>query len=779
MEKTLELEIRTILPGIDNDEDHCISRLETVLQNNPKMQKAHIKQGDGKTMLCLHYEPDAISLTEVKRTAERAGLEIVNRYHHAVIPVNNLDCSDCVLVIEHTLNRMDGVLDARVNYAAKKIWVEFDTHTVDLYHIKKRVISLGYEIPLAGQKKWLAENREILFSLLAGLLVLIGWAGGRFAGFQPLVSTILYLTAYVVGGWDIAHHAWHALKERYFDTDFLMVMAAIGAAVLGDFAEGALLIFLFSLGHALEEKALDRARSAITALADLTPKTALVRRGETEVEVPVEDLQLQDTVIIKPGARIPIDGQVISGFSSVNQAPVTGESVPVEKSTGSKVFAGTINGEGALEIQVTRLAEDSTLSRVMKMVEEAEGQKSPTQQLMERFERVFVPVVLIVTVLTITIPPLFGFPFHESFLRAMTLLIAASPCALALGTPAAILAGIGQAARNGVLVKGGNHLENLGLLKAVAFDKTGTITQGRLELTDVIAFQGYSKETVLSIASSIESRSGHPLAQAVVRAASGKNIPQVALGQVESLTGLGMRSTYENREVLVGNLRLLDDQHIRVSQEIQDQITSLENGGKTTVTVLVDRQVVGLLALADTMRSDVSTVIKNLKKLGLQKTAILTGDNQRVADAIARQAGVDEVYANLMPEDKLKAVQSLVASYENVAMIGDGVNDAPALAYATVGIAMGGAGTDVALETADVALMSDNLQKLPFAIGLGRATRRIIIQNLTIAIGVIVMLVITSLTGWIGIGVAIIFHEGSTLVVVANALRLLAYQQTA
>jgi Cd2+/Zn2+-exporting ATPase len=779
MEKTIELEIRSLLPGIESDQDCCIKRLEAALQNRREMQRAHLeKSGDDEVKLCLHYDSEKTSMHQVKRLAERAGVEIVNRYKHETIAIHGMDCSDCALVVEHSLGRMDGVLTARVNYAAKKLWIEYDTHTLTHRGIEQRLQSLGYAIPLTGPQKWLQENQEVLLSLASGLLLLTGWLGAQFLGLPTLLSWGFYITAYVVGGWEIAGHAFHAIRERHFDTDLLMVMAALGAAILGDFAEGALLIFLFSLGHALEERALEKAHSAIEALADLTPKTALVRRDGAELEIPVEQLLLKDIVVVRPGTRIPVDGAILSGSSGVDQSPVTGESIPVDKTTGDMVFAGTINGEGVLTVSVTRLAADSTLARVMKMVEEAQGQKSPTQQTMERFEQIFVPGVLIATALVIIIPPFFGASFRESFLRAMTLLVAASPCALALGTPAAVLAGIAQAARNGVLIKGGAHLESLGLLKAIAFDKTGTITHGKPEVTGVIAFRPelFTDQQVLALAAALESQSGHPLARAIVRAAQSRSLQLPQIGPLTSLTGRGLRSALDGKTVLLGNLKLITEAGLVVSPEIVRQVETSEENGKTTVLIAAGESLTGSIALADTLRPEIRATLQQLRDLGIEKTAILTGDNPRVAAAISKEVGLTDYYADLMPEDKAEAIRDLVKKYGSVAMIGDGVNDAPALANATVGIAMGGAGTDVALETADVALMGDNLQKLPFAVGLGRATRQIILQNLAIALGVIALLVVASLAGWTGIGVAILFHEGSTIVVVLNALRLLGYR---
>ena len=779
MEKTIDLEIPLIMPGVENDKDECLNRLETSFQSYKGIIRAHVEHDKIPVDLCIHYDPNQLTLSDVKRLAERAGAQIINRFHHESIAVEGMDCSDCVTVIEHSVGRMDGVLSVNVNYPAEKMWIEYDNQKVNRASIEKRVRSLGYEIPVEGLRSWYKENREIVFSLIAGLLVLIGWLGQTFFDLPVIAATVLYITAYIFGGWDISQHAWHAIKEKHFDTDLLMVMAALGAAALGEFAEGALLLFLFSLGHALEERALDRARAAVRALADLAPKVALVRRDGKEQELPVESLQLDDLVIVRPGVRIPVDGVISNGNSGVDQASVTGESMPVDKVPGDQVFASTVNGEGALEVKVTRLAKDSTLSRVMKMVEEAQAQKSPTQQTVEKFERIFVPAVLIVTVFIIILPPLFGFPFRESFLRAMTLLVAASPCALALGTPASILAGVAQAARNGVLVKGGMHLENLGRLKAIAFDKTGTVTHGKPEVTDIVAFQdsGKKEADVLSIAAGAESRSAHPLAQAVVRAAQTQGMPVSVMDEVESLTGRGLRAVTNGTTIWVGNQKLMDEAGVTLAADAIQKAQSLQQTGKTLFWVAENKKAIGLIALADTLRLEAASTMKALKKIGVEHTIMLTGDNVRSASAIAAQVGLTDYRADLMPEDKLIVIRDLVKEYGQVAMIGDGVNDAPALANATVGIAMGGAGTDVALETADVALMGDDLSKLPFAVGLGRATRAIIIQNLFISLGVIALLVITSLTGIVSIGIAIIFHEGSTLVVVANALRLLGYKE--
>lgn len=777
-EKTLQLDIPLLIPGLTNHQDACLERLETSLKDQRGIQRAHVERQNDPQVLCLHYNPSLTSLEQVQRIAERTGAKIANRYRHEVIPIRGVDCSDCVTVLEHSISRIDGVLDVKASYTAQKIFIEYDSKATNQAAIERRIQHLGYQIPREGARKWYEENRALLSSLVAGLFLLLGWLGESFFEFPYPISLGMYLLAYVLAGWDTAIHAWYALKARTFDTDILMIAAALGAAFLGEFAEGALLLFLFSLGHAMERRVLDQARNAIRALSELAPKTALVKRQGQEVEIPVDEIKLEDMVLIRPGTRIPVDGIVTKGSSAVDQSPITGESNPVDKAISEEVFAGSVNGPGVLEIQVTRLAKDSTLARITKMIEQAQAQKSPTQQLTERFMGWFVPAVLILDLLLILIPPLFGVPFTVSFSRAMVLLVAASPCALALGTPAAIMAGVAQAARNGVLVKGGRHLENLGRLKALAFDKTGTLTQGKLQLTDIVSADSASEAEVLALAAAVESRSAHPLAKAIVRESDSRQLKLPEVEDVEELNGRGVHARLQNNPVRVGSVQSMNESGIRVPSVILEKVETLANQGKTTILVSKGGETLGLLAVADTIRPDTKNTISELHSQGIRKMVMLTGDNPQVAAHIARQIGMDEFRAQLMPEDKVTAVRSLVAQYQDVGMVGDGVNDAPALANATVGIALGGASTDVALETADVALMGDDLTKLPFAVALGRATRNLILQNLVIAMGVIFTLILSALFGWAGLGITVLIHEGSTIVVALNSLRLLKFEQS-
>ena len=631
----------------------------------------------------------------------------------------------------------------------------------------------AHEAARSAKPGWLIEHRELILSAIAGLLLLAGWLADRADAPRELWLGLL-LASYAAGGFYTVQEAWEGIRKRRFDIDSLMIVAAGGAAALGAWEEGALLLFLFSLGHALEHMAMERARKAIEALAELAPKTAIVQRDGKEIEVAVEALQRGDRVIVKPGQRLPADGQVASGNSAVDQAPVTGESMPVEKKTGDKVFAGTINGEGALVVEVTKLASESTLARMVKMVAEAQEQISPTQRFTDRFEKIFVPVVLVGAVLLIALPPLFGYPFAESFYRAMAVLVAASPCALAIATPSAVLSGIARAARGGVLIKGGAHLENLGVLTAIAFDKTGTLTIGKPKVTDVVAV-GIDEAQLLTLAAAVESRSAHPLAQAVVTEAQGRGLTWAEAGEVEAVSGKGVRANFAGQKIAIGNVKMFDG--TAIPEAVQQHVSRLQAEGKSIMLIQSNGQFIGVLALADTPRESVKQVLDQLHQLGIKKTIMLTGDNEGVARAIAVIVGLDEVKAGLLPEDKVKAMEELSQQYGQVAMVGDGVNDAPAMARATVGIAMGGAGTDVALETADVALMADDLSRLPFAVGLSRASRRIIRQNLYVSLGVVAVLIPATLFGWAGIGWAVVIHEGSTLVVVINALRLLAYKE--
>ena len=637
-------------------------------------------------------------------------------------------------------------------------------------------------------------NTELIFALICGALL----GAGALAGQLDLIDRlplILYVSAYVFGGWFTTKEAISNIRQKRFEIDSLMLLAAAGAASIGAWAEGALLLFLFSLGHSLESYAMGRAKKAIEALSKLAPATAIVRRANGTLEMPVELLVPGDVVIVRPNDRLPADGFVVVGSSSINQAPVTGESVPVDKQpvpdaelarskpdavdAASKVFAGTINGETLIEVEVTRRSTESTLARVIKMVSEAEVRKSPTQRFTDRFQRIFVPLVLLLVVGLLFAGIFLDEPFRDSFYRAMAVLVAASPCALAIATPSAILSGIARAARGGVLIKGGAPLEELGSLNAMAFDKTGTLTEGRPRITDVIPIGGTQIEDLLNVAIAVESMSDHPLAAAIVR--DGEEMigtrRRFQAKNMSNMIGRGVRAELDGQFVWIGKVEMFGTNGIpALSKAALEAAERLRQSGRTTMVVRRADKDLGAIGLLDTPREGAKEALQKLREMGIDRMVMISGDHNRVAEAVAKQVGLDEAWGDLMPEDKVKAIKNLRLS-ARVAMVGDGVNDAPAMANSSVGIAMGAAGSDVALETADIALMADDIRQLPFAVGLSRHTRSIIRQNLFVSLGIVAILVPSTIMG-LSIGAAVAIHEGSTLLVVFNALRLLAYRRS-
>ncbi len=641
---------------------------------------------------------------------------------------------------------------------------------------------------------WFGANTELYFAIGSGVFWVTGLILSFVGSVTDTVTTSLFVIAFFLGGYFTLLEAVGSVRKGKFEIDFLMLVAAAGAASLGKWEEGALLLFLFSLGHSLEKYAMNKAKKSIEALSELAPSTALVKRGGQQVEVKIEELVFGDIIIVKPNSKIAADGVIVSGTGFVNQAPITGESMPVDKQPvteedsdleldalpdENRAFAGTINGSNVLEIRVLKIAKDSTLARLVKLVKEAESQKSPTQQLTDKFEKYFVPFVLILVVLLMSSTLVTGEPFEDAFYRAMVVLVAASPCALAISTPSAVLAGVARAAKQGVLIKGGRPLEDLGSLSAVAFDKTGTLTEGRPKLTNVLPFGKVTEKELITVAVAVEKLSDHPLASAIVRGGEkmlGAGKVPVAKN-IEALMARGIKADLAGKTVHIGNRRLFEElTGTAIPEEITGQMVALETEGHTAMIVHRDKQYLGVISVMDVARKEAAQTLADLKEIGIARMIMLTGDNQRVADAVAKTIGITDPMGDLLPEDKVRAIEELKASEGMVAMVGDGVNDAPAMAKSTVGIAMGAAGSDVALETADIALMADKLENLPFAIGLSRKAKSIIRQNLWLSLGIVAILIPASIIGWASIGIAVVMHEGSTLVVVANALRLLSFK---
>ncbi len=841
--KKIQLKIPVILPQVPNEKDTCVERLIKELQAKEGIEKVHVAdtKEDDTPQLCFHYDPDIISIDRIQSLAEQTGAEITEKYGHLLIEVKGIRHTRQARSIEKSLLAINGVLEASVS-ASGMVRLEFDKKQTNFDEISKQIEKEDLQVlrsssnendySEASKKKQarskkedtkeqtstdghehkegephedgeahahggvFGKNTELIFSIICGALLGIGFGLSYVESIPEWVSLTLYIGAYFFGGFFTAKEAVQTVAKGGFEIDFLMLVAAIGAAILGEWAEGALLLFLFSLGHALEHYAMNKARKSIAALADLAPKTALLKKDGRTEEVGIEQLSIGDIIVVKPNSKISADGVVVNGKSSVNQAPITGESVPVDKlpveDTGrdysadddikdeNRVFAGTINGNNTLEIKVIKEAKDSTLSRLVKLVNEAQTQKSPTQLLTDKFEKYFVPSVLILVGILLFAFLVIDEPFSASFYRAMAVLVAASPCALAISTPSAVLSGVARAARGGVLIKGGRPLEDLGVITALAFDKTGTLTEGKPKLTEVVPLGDIEENELLKIAVAVENLSDHPLAKAVVRDGKerleGTEIPNAS--DLEAVLGKGIKASLGQDKIYIGNLDLYEDlDEAKPSEEISNKVRELEGGGNTTMLIRRNKEYIGIIALMDTPREAAKETLKKLKEIGIKRMIMLTGDNQKVADAVAKEIGLTDAWGSLLPEEKVDAIKKLKEQESKVAMVGDGVNDAPAMANSTVGIAMGAAGSDVALETADIALMADKLETLPFAIGLSRKAKTIIKQNLWVSLGIVALLIPSTIMGWANIGIAVVIHEGSTLLVVFNALRLLAYKK--
>ncbi|MEN9110983.1 MULTISPECIES: heavy metal translocating P-type ATPase [Xanthomonas] len=820
----LRLDIPVVLPHVRDAADACIERLQSELLARPGVDRVHIRpaEGEGLGQLCVHFDPQVMSLARIRELTQAAGARVTESFGHLTWTVTGIGHERRARTVAEQMSSVFGVLEARAS-SAGTVYLEFEREKIDESGLEASLKRMGVTRVVTGKRSQhedhaghahdgkqgehgeekhdhdhtgglLGPNTELIFALTCGALLLVGFLIEKFAASLPgWLPTACYIGAYVFGGAYTLREAYDNLKLKRFEIDTLMLVAAAGAAALGSWAEGALLLFLFSLGHALEHYAMGRAKRAIEALAELAPDTAIVIRGESTTEIPVGDLQLGDRVLVRPNERLPADGFLLKGNSSINQAPVTGESIPVDKrpvedaalarsrpdsvDAASRVFAGTINGAGAIEVEVTKRAEDSALARVVKMVSEAETRKSATQRFTDRFERIFVPAVLALAFLLLFAWVVVDEPFRDSFYRAMAVLVAASPCALAIATPSAVLSGIARAARGGVLIKGGAPLEDLGSLKAMAFDKTGTLTEGRPRITDVVAVDGASETELLQVAVAVESLSDHPLAAAIARDGRSRldrgKLPTAS--DLENLIGRGVKARLGDQPVWIGKAEMFGADGVpALGAAAAAAIAALREQGRTTMVVRLGDRELGAIGLMDTPREAAKQALMRLKAMGIERMIMISGDHQKVAQAVAKEVGLDEAWGDLMPEDKVEAIRKL-RDQDKVAMVGDGVNDAPAMANATVGIAMGAAGSDVALETADVALMADDLKHLPFAVGLSRHTRGIIRQNVFVSLGIVAFLVPATIFG-LGIGPAVAVHEGSTLLVVFNALRLLAYK---
>jgi Cd2+/Zn2+-exporting ATPase len=740
--------------------------------------------------LTVDYDPERFSLDQLKALGREMGLIVGGAVYHTILDLPRCGRRAALAAeLEGRLKQMPGVARAVVNPYGRTITVEYlagaPTTAAD---ILRQLRAWGYRArDWRAPTEWWARNRLSVYTALCGLALVAGWLASR-AGADPRAWGALFVLAYLFGGGVAAVNGLRALAKGQIDVDLLMVAAALGAATLGEWAEGGMLLFLFSLSNALQFYAMDRTRRAIRALLDLRPAAARVRRAGRVVEIPVEQLEIGHVIEVRPGERLPADGEVVAGQSAVDQSPITGESIPVPRGPGQPVFAGSINGGGALEVRVTRRAEDSTLARIILLVEEAQSERAPTQKRLDAFEQKYAVGVITSAALAALVPPvLLGWTWADAFYKSMTLLVVASPCALVISTPASILSAIAAGARHGVLFKGGAHVESLAGVRVVAFDKTGTLTVGRPHVTDVQPVEPRCSESeLLALAAAVEARSEHPLARAVVAAARERGLSFPEASDLQAAPGLGVTARVDGRTVYIGTADHLREQGVTVEAHAFEQVGKLEAQGKTVMLVgegagtqqaaQSAASLLGLIAVADTVRSEARAAVAALKAAGVEKVVMLTGDNPRAAQAIGAQAGVDEVRAELLPEEKVAEVKRLLGAHGAVAMVGDGVNDAPALASATVGIAMGAGGTDVALETADVVLMSSDLSRLPYALRLSRRASRVVKQNLGFALAVIAVLIVSAFLDLVSLPLGVIGHEGSTVVVVLNGLRLLGFR---
>jgi Cd2+/Zn2+-exporting ATPase len=774
----------------------CGQKLEQSISKIPGVTWVSLNYTTSK--IWFEYEPEEVTREYILSTISKAGYQYSEPEIATVstdktlssFALEGLDCPDCASKLQKKISKLDGVHEAQVNFSSSSMAVKHEVRTINRADIITAVEEAGYRATIAKEKTttkpagfFSISNRRVLSTILSGCFIFLALAAYLFKNVIPFHSLLMgeyhltlphlfCLCAVLSGGYYVAKSGYHSLLARTFDMNLLMSIAVIGALGLGEFAEGAIVVFLFSLGNTLQSYTMDKARNAIRSLMDLAPKEAHLKRGGRLIKVPVSELKINDTIVVKPGEKVSVDGIIVKGSSPVDESPITGESKPADKMPGDRAFAGSINGPGSLEVKVEKLAKDSTLSRIIHLVEEAQAQKAPSQNFVDAFSRIYTPLVIIAAVLITIIPPLFlSLPFADWFYRGLMLLIISCPCALVISTPVSIVSAIACASRRGVLIKGGAYLEEMGAINAIAFDKTGTLTQSQFEVTNIVATNGSSKKEVLAIAASLEMKSEHPLAKAVLKEANQEKAALKEPVDFSVYPGKGLKGILNGQPAYCGNLTFFQEQGIPVAA-FEGEMQRLENEGKTTILVS-SNSTKGIIALADTPRREARRCVERLKEKGIKHIVMLTGDNERVAAAISKNLMVDNFQATLLPEEKVDAIKKLSSQYEKVAMVGDGVNDAPALAASSVGIAMGAASSDTALETADIALMSDDLLKLPFLVHLSRRTLSTIRENIGFSLVVKAAFIFLVFLGMANLWMAVAADMGTSLLVTLYGMRLI------
>jgi Cd2+/Zn2+-exporting ATPase len=756
----------------------CIERLEKEVGAAKGVRSVTVDQQ--ASLLSLEYDQDLVSLDALERRVKEIGAEIAERFRHETIILGGLDCSDCAAALDKVVSKIPGVVYASSSVVGSNMRVEFRAQEVDLDAIISKVRQMGYEaqpesVARARRERELPGRPRLREALTgaSGLLLLAGFVSGA-VGVAPAISHGLYVAAIVVGGYYVARGGLAALRGGAVDMNVLMTLAVIGAAAIRQWEEGASVVFLFSVGNTLESLVMRRTRRAIGALLELAPARAVVQRDGEEIAVASEELVPGDVIVVRPGERIVTDGTVASGNSTVNQAPLTGESLPVSKKPGDPVYAGTINGLGALLVRVTKTVKDNTIAAIIELVETAQAKKAPYQRAVDRFARYYTPIVVLAAVAIALAPPLIaGGPFHPWVYRGLALLILSCPCALVISTPVAVVSAINSAARSGVLVKGGAYLEALGQVRAMAFDKTGTLTAGRPQVTQVIPAPGVSAEDLLALAAAIEAQSEHPLGRAIIARAHRDHVSFRAGEGFTALAGAGAMAVVDGKQAYAGSRMLLQDLGVDLS-EVAEALARLEQAGNTVIIIGRADRVAGVIGVADEPRAGAADALARLRRMEMKPLVMLTGDHAGTAKAISERLGLDDYHAALLPLDKVDVIGQLEHEHGGIIAVGDGVNDAPALVASTVGVAMGATGSDAALENADVALMGDDLGKLPFVVRLGRATLANIRQNVGISLAVKLALLALAAPGLLTLWMAVLGDVGVSLVVIANGMRLLA-----
>lgn len=772
--ETQTLEIPVVWPDYFEDCEQCTERLREMLLNLSGMHEVIIHPD--RRAIEVSYDKDLLTFDEIQERGRLLGVDVSDRYKHEVLRVVGLDCPDCANKLESAIRRMPGVAWASLNYATSVLTVEWEPALTSLNAVENKVRDFGYDtehggMPLAPSSKARARrNLRLLLTAASGILLAPALVIHFFG--DPSAAVPLLLASAIIGGILTARSGFLSLRSLSLDTNLLVTVAALGAIALGEYAEAAAVVFLFSLGSLLEAYTVEKTRRSISSLVDAFPKSAHVKKDGIIDDIDLDRVEVGDIVVLKPGEKIPVDGTVTSGTSAVNEAPITGESVPRDKGLGDAVYAGSINGRGALEVRTTNTSEDNTLARIVQAVEEAQAQKAPSQRFSEKFGRIYTPCVIALAIATAALGPMvFGGATADWIKRALTLLVVSCPCALVISTPVAIVAAIGHAARSGILIKGGAHLEAMADVSIAAFDKTGTLTEGRLSICGIVPFNAHSQEQILAVAAAMETRSEHPLADAIVNYARESNTPELHVSFFEALPGRGARAVVDGEVFYIGSGAFMEERGIEVPGT--SAMAELVTRGCSVIYLADSENLWGAIGAQDTLKENSAAAIARLKSAGISRTVMLTGDTVQSARAIASLLELDEEHSGLLPERKLALIRELAQNRGKVMMTGDGINDAPALAAADVGVAMGGAGSAAAIEAADVALMADDISMLPYAVALSRRTRRVIIQNISFALLVVIVLVTGAMTERVSLATGVLGHEGSALLVIANSMRLL------